>query len=150
MSSTSGELNALAATTTVDFYKRTIKVGASDNHYLIASKLITVMWGCLAILFALFSTLLDNLIQAVNILGSIFYGPILGIFVVAFAFKYIRSNAVFIAVFVAEALVVFLYILTEQGLLELAYLWLNPIGCLLVVGVAFIIQLVINNMLKTK
>ena len=140
MSSTSSELNALASTTTVDFYRRTIKVGASERHYLIASKLITVFWGCLAILFALFSTLLDNLIQAVNILGSIFYGPILGIFLVAFAFKYVRSNAVFIAVFIAEACVVFIYLLSEQGILKLAYLWLNPIGCLLVVVIAFILQ----------
>jgi len=150
MSSTSSELNALASTTTVDFYKRSIKVGASERHYLIASKLITVFWGCLAILFALFSTLLDNLIQAVNILGSIFYGPILGIFVVAFAFKYIRSNAVFIAVFVAEALVVFIYLLTEQGVFELAYLWLNPIGCLLVVIISFILQYSEDKLLKTR
>ena len=150
MSSTSSELNALASTTTVDFYRRTIKVRASERHYLIASKLITVFWGCLAILFALFSTLLDNLIQAVNILGSIFYGPILGIFLVAFAFKYIRSNAVFIAVFIAEACVVFIYLLTEQGILKLAYLWLNPIGCLLVVIVAFILQFTEDKLLKTR
>jgi len=150
MSSTSSELNALASTTTVDFYRRSIKVGASERHYLIASKLITVFWGCLAILFALFSTLLDNLIQAVNILGSIFYGPILGIFVVAFAFKYIRSNAVFIAVFVAEACVVFIYLLTEQGILKLAYLWLNPIGCLLVVIIAFILQFSEDKLLKNR
>jgi Na+/proline symporter len=150
MSSTSSELNALASTTTVDFYRRTIKVGASERHYLIASKLITVFWGCLAILFALFSTLLDNLIQAVNILGSLFYGPILGIFLVAFAFKYVRSNAVFIAVFIAEACVVFIYLLTEQGVLKLAYLWLNPIGCLLVVLIAFILQFSEDKLLKTR
>ncbi len=150
MSSTSSELNALASTTTVDFYKRSIRRDASERHYLLASKAFTVMWGLLAILFAIFSTLLDNLIQAVNILGSIFYGPILGIFLVAFAIKYVKSNAVFVAVFIAEALVVAIYWLSEQGVVDIAYLWLNPIGCILVVIVALILQFLINRSQAVK
>lgn len=145
MSSTSSELNALASTTTVDFYKRSIKPDGTERHYLIASKLFTVFWGMMAILFAMFSTLLDNLIQAVNILGSIFYGPILGIFLVAFAIKYIKSNAVFIAVFIAEAFVVWIYWMTNQGILEIAYLWLNPIGCIMVVLISLVIQYALNR-----
>jgi Na+/proline symporter len=148
MSSTSSELNALASTTTVDFYKRAFKSEASDKHYLLASKGFTVMWGILAILFALFSDLLDNLIEAVNILGSIFYGPILGIFVVAFAVKFVKSNAVFIAVFVAEALVVLIYVLSLQEVIQISYLWLNPIGCLLVVFIAVLLQTLFNNTQK--
>ncbi len=140
MSSTSGELNALASTTTMDFYKRNFKAQASERHYLWASKGFTVMWGLLAIMFALFSSLFENLIEAVNILGSIFYGPILGIFVLAFAFKSIRGAAAFISVIIAEATVITIYFMAEAGLLELTYLWLNPIGCLMVVMMAFIIQ----------
>ena len=145
MSSTSSELNALASTTVVDFYKRLYKKEGSDKHYVLASKLITVGWGILAILFAVFASLLDNLIQAVNILGSIFYGPILGIFFVAFAFKYVKSTAVFISVFIAEAMVVIIYLMTLKDIVNIAYLWLNPIGCLLVVIVAFLIQWLINS-----
>jgi len=145
MSSTSSELNALASTTTIDFYKRAIKPDASDAHYLLASKGFTVLWGMLAIMFALYSDLLDNLIEAVNILGSIFYGPILGIFVVAFAIKFVKSNAVFIAVFVAEAIVVLIYLLTLNEVVNISYLWLNPIGCFLVVIVAIILQTIFNS-----
>ena len=150
MSSTSSELNALASTTTVDFYKRSFKKEGSERHYLVASKVFTVMWGILAILFALFSNLLDNLIQAVNILGSIFYGPILGIFLVAFAVKYVKSQAVFIAVFIAEALVVLIYWMTETGVVDIAYLWLNPIGCFLVLFIALLLQFIINNSQRSQ
>ncbi len=150
MSSTSSELNALASTTIIDYYKRCFKKQASEKHYLIASKLFTVMWGVLAILFALFSTLLDNLIQAVNILGSIFYGIILGIFVVAFVFKYVRGNAIFIATLIGEGIVLWIRLLTEKGVFELSYLWLNPIGCILVVGLALAIQLISNQLLLHK
>ena len=150
MSSTASELNALASTTVIDFYKRSINTMGSEKHYLVASKLFTVGWGILAILFAIFSSLLDNLIEAVNILGSVFYGPILGIFVVAFAFKYVKANAVFVAVFVAEAMVVTVYLLSEQGHVDIAYLWLNPIGCLMVVAVSFILQLIFNMKASTE
>src|SRR5690606_35543139 len=88
MSSTSGELNALGSTSSVDFYKRVIQPGKSEKHYLVASKWLTALWGVIALGFALTADLFENLIEAVNILGSICYGPILGIFVVAFFFKF--------------------------------------------------------------
>ena len=135
MSSTAGELNALASTTTVDIYKRSVKKSATDIHYLKSSKLFTFLWGTLAIAFATFATLLDNLIEAVNILGSIFYGTILGIFLVAFYFKKVKGNAVFYAALIAEAIVIAVYLTTK-----LAFLWLNPLGCGIVIGLALILQ----------
>ena len=107
--------------------------------------MFTVMWGIMAIMFALFSTLLDNLIQAVNILGSIFYGIILGIFVVAFLFKFVKGNAVFVATLIGEAIVLWIRYLSTEGIVEIEYLWLNPIGCLLVVGLAVLIQFASNG-----
>jgi len=138
MSSTSSELNALASTTVIDMYKRSIRPDASDKHYLQASKLFTVGWGLFAILFATLASRLDNLIQAVNILGSLFYGTILGIFVVGFYLKSIKANAVFWAAVVAEALVILTYTTTEIG-----FLWLNPIGCLLVIGFGYLFQVIL-------
>ncbi len=135
MSSTSSELNALASTTTVDFYKRNIVKNGSDKKYLIASKLFTLMWGLIAITFATFASMLENLIQAVNLLGSLFYGTILGIFLVAFYVKYVRGTAVFIAAIFAEIFVLFCYYFTN-----IAYLHFNIIGCLLVVIVGVIVE----------
>lgn len=135
MSSTSSELNALASTATIDIYKRSVKKEGTDKHYLWVSKLLTVVWGILAITFATLASLVDNLIEAVNILGSIFYGTILGIFLVAFYFKYIKSRAVFIAAIIAEAIVIICYFYTDIG-----YLWFNVIGCALVIALGFIIQ----------
>ena len=142
MSSTSSELSALGSTTTIDFYKRMVNPGGSDKQNLFMSRLFTVFWGILALLFAIFASQLDNLIQAVNILGSVFYGPILGIFIVAFAVKFVKGNAVFIATMASEVFIIFLYFMTRNGSLELGYLWLNPIGALLVVFLAMILQLV--------
>src|SRR5690606_13859936 len=105
MSSTASELNALASTTTVDIYKRSIKPEATEGHYLRSSKLFTLIWGLFAIGFASFGTLFENLIQFVNIVGSIFYGTILGIFLVAFYIRYIKAEAVFWAALCAETLV---------------------------------------------
>src|SRR5690625_7430021 len=93
MSSTASELNALGTTTTIDLYKRNIQ-GKSEGHYLKMSKVFTFMWGVLAILFASVANLFDNLIQLVNIIGSIFYGNVLGIFLLAFFFKYIRGHEI--------------------------------------------------------
>src|SRR5690606_13788136 len=135
MSSTSSELNALSSTTTIDLYKRSIKKEGSDRHYLMASKLFTVLWGLLAIMFATLASLVDNLIEAVNILGSVFYGTILGIFLVAFYFKYIKSRAVFIAAIIAELTVIYCYFYTPIG-----YLWFNVIGCFLVIVLGFLFQ----------
>jgi len=145
MSSTSSELSALGSTTTIDFYKRMVNQGGTDKQNLFMSRLFTVFWGILALLFAIFASQLDNLIQAVNILGSVFYGPILGIFIVAFAVKYVKGNAVFIAAIISEVFIIFLYFMTRDGSFELGYLWFNPIGALLVVFIAMILQLFMPN-----
>jgi len=190
MSSTSSELNALATTTMVDIYRRSLFKHQSDKHYFLASKWLTVFWGCLALLFAATASLFDNLIEAVNIVGSLFYGTILGIFLVAFffneknnkarflgiftgaalgtiivalftgqlnlyeitlgapiggvvgyftiqnTFRHITGSTVFIAAFIAEALVIVIFVLDIT-----AYLWLNLIGCLLVIFFSWLIQL---------
>lgn len=139
MSSTASELNALGTTTTIDLYKRNIQ-GKSEGHYLKMSKVFTFMWGVLAILFASVANLFDNLIQLVNIIGSIFYGNVLGIFLLAFFFKYIRGHAVFIAAIITQIIVVWVWWLDK-----IPYLWLNLLGCLLVIFLANIIQIFIKN-----
>ena len=133
MSSTSSELNALASTTTVDLYRRCFNKDGSDEEYVRYSKIFTLIWGILAILFAMSANLFENLIQAVNILGSLFYGTILGVFLVAFYLKKIGSNAVFYAVILSEAIVIALHIANERGIVEIGYLWYNVVGCLLVI-----------------
>lgn len=139
MSSSASELNALASTTTIDIYKRSVRKSGSDRHYLLASKLFTFLWGVIAMLFATFASLADNLIEFVNIIGSIFYGTILGIFLVAFYIKYVRSHAVFIAAVIAEGMVIYLFFTSSIG-----FLWFNVIGCLLVVVFSLGIQKVLN------
>lgn len=129
MSSTSSELNALASTTSVDFYRRLIKKDASEHHYLNVSKLLTFAWGVLAICFAILADNSENLLEAVNIIGSLFYGTILGIFLVAFFLKWVRGNAVFLAAIVAQIGVIVFHFLTEAGYFSLGYLWYNVIGC---------------------
>jgi Na+/proline symporter len=131
MSATASALNALGATTVVDFYKRSFRPVASDRHYLLMAKLFTVFWGVLAMLFAAFASLLDNLIQAVNILGSIFYGPTLGVFLVGFFLPRVRGTAVFLALIVAQLLVIATFALTKIG-----FLWYNVIGCAAVLVLA--------------
>lgn len=150
MSSTSSELSALATTTVVDIYRRSLVQGQSDRHYLLASKGFTIFWGFIALTFALTADLFDNLIQAVNIIGSLFYGTILGVFVVAFFMKWIRGRAVFFAALIAEALVLGIYWLNSGEhwfliggkwyLFKIAYLWLNLIGCVLVMFFAALLQ----------
>ena len=141
MSSTSGEISALASTTAVDFYKRFFKAEASGEHYLMASKAITLLWGGLAILFAFIAKSSENLIEAVNIVGSIFYGTILGIFLVAFFFKYIKGTAVFYAALLAQGVVITFHFLTVAGVLTFSYLMYNVVGCLLTILFGFMIQL---------
>ncbi len=136
MSSTSSELNALATTSMIDFYRRLYRKDEEDKHYLKVSKLLTVFWGLLALAFAAFASLFDNLIQAVNIIGSLFYGSILGIFVVAFFLKKIGGTQVFIAAVIAELLVLSIFAGVHLEVFNIAYLWLNAIGCLLVVFIA--------------
>jgi Na+/proline symporter len=129
MSSTASELTALGQCTLVDFYKRSWRPGQPDAHYLRAAKLFTGGWGVLAIAFALGASLVDNLIQAVNILGSLFYGTILGIFLVAFFLPRAPATRVFVAALVSEALVLVVWRATSIG-----FLWFNVIGCAAVVG----------------
>ncbi len=145
MSSTASALNALASTTCVDIYKRSINPHASERHYLKASRVLTVVWGLLTILFALFASLVDNLIQAVNILGSLFYGTILGIFLCAFYFKYIKSNAVFIAALIAQISIFLLYFYSD-----IAFLWYNLIGPIIVIVAGYIVQLFLSGKEQTE
>ena len=135
MSSSSAELNALASVTVVDIYKRLGRRNASERHYLIVSKLATVFWGLYAISFAQFANHLGSLIEAVNIMGSLFYGTILGIFLIAFYFKNIGGHATFIAAIIAELAVLACYFFTE-----IPYLWFNVIGCLILVSLAHIMN----------
>jgi len=140
MSSVASELNALASCTTVDFYKRTLGDKRTDQHYLYSAKAFTLMWGCIALTFAAFASLFENLIEFVNIVGSLFYGTILGIFVVAFFYKKVKSNAVFIGALIGEATVLTIFALDYFEVIELAYLWLNLIGCVVVILVSWLIQ----------
>lgn len=140
MSSTSAELNALATTSVIDIYKRTIRPDESASHYVNASMVATLLWGILAILFATFGTLFENLIQLVNIIGSIFYGTILGVFLVAFYIRRIGANAVFYAALIAEAIVLIMYFTMDIG-----FLWFNVIGCAGVVIVGLLIQMILDR-----
>lgn len=135
MSSTSSELNALASTFVVDIYKRSLHNEGDSTHYLNASRWATIGWGVFAIGIAMFAGKLGSLIEAVNILGSIFYGTILGIFLTGFYLKHVKGNAVFIAAVIAECVVIVCYNFTE-----ISFLWYNVIGCLLVMILAMLIQ----------
>jgi SSS family solute:Na+ symporter len=135
MGSTASGLNSLASTTVVDFYKRIFKKEESDAAYVFASRLSTVAWGIFCIIVAIYASKLGNLIEAVNILGSLFYGTILGIFLVAFYMKSVSGKAVFIAAIITEIVIVISW-LTDLT----AFLWLNVIGCLLLMGFSFILQ----------
>ena len=128
MSSTASELNALSTTTVIDIYKRNHNIKKSERHYLKASKCFTVMWGLIAIIFASFGSLFENLIELVNLIGSIFYGTILGIFIVAFFFKQVKGNHVFYAACISQILIFIIYASSEIG-----YLWLNFIGAIITI-----------------
>lgn len=135
MGSTASALNSLASTTSVDIYKRLINKSGTDLRYLNISKISTFFWGILSIAMALYASKLGNLLEAVNILGSLFYGTILGIFLVAFYVKKVSGNAVFIAAIVSEVVVFAAYYFDVM-----AYLWLNLLGCVLVIGFGLIFQ----------
>jgi len=140
MSSTASELNALASTTAMDLYKRNVTVEKSDQHFVNASKWFTLAWGVMAILVACFASLFDNLIQLVNIIGSIFYGNVLGIFLLAFFVKYVKSNAVFLAAIITQAIVIVGWYFDWMP-----YLWLNLFGCGLVMGIAILLQALLSK-----
>ena len=153
MSSTSSELNSLATTTVIDIYKRSFVKEQTDQHYLFVSKAFTLLWGGIAVLFAFSARLFENLIQAVNIVGSLFYGTILGIFLVGFFLKSVKGNAVFWSAILTELMILVIFYLNETGthislggrgiVVSIGYLWLNLIGCTLVM----IISLILNKIL---
>ncbi|SEF81992.1 transporter, SSS family [Halpernia humi] len=140
MSSTSSELNALATTTVVDIYKRNFVPNISDKKYLYASRLFTLMWGMIAVFFAVNASLFENLIQAVNIIGSLFYGTILGVFAIAFLLPKIGGKATMWSILIVEPIIILLYFLNVTEVIKLEFLWLNPIGCLLMIGVAGVLE----------
>lgn len=140
MSSTASELNALSSTTSIDLYKRSQKTERSDEHYVKASKWFTLLWGAIAIAFASVASLFDNLIQLVNIIGSIFYGNVLGIFLLAFFIKIVNSNSVFIAAIITQIIIIVIYKMDV-----LPYLWLNLVGCFLVIALALLLELFIKT-----
>jgi len=128
MSSTSGEINSLAAVTVIDIYRRYIHSSGSDHHYLTASRIATVFWGLVAVGFAQYGSTLGALIQAVNIIGSLFYGGLLGAFVLAFFFKGVGGNGAFCGVIAGEAA-----IFATSAFTHISFLWFNVIGCAVVV-----------------
>lgn len=141
MSSTASELNALGSTTTIDLYKRNASL-KTEEHMVKASKWFTFAWGIIAIGIACIANLAENLIQLVNIIGSIFYGNVLGIFLLAFFFKYIKGNAVFIAALITQVVIIGLFLLNKYEYINLPFLWLNFVGCVIVIFTAFIIQII--------
>lgn len=136
MSSMAGELSALSSTTASDIYRRSINRSASPEHYLKASRGFTIMWAVLAMVFAMLASFAENLIQFVNIVGSLFYGTILGIFLTAFYVKRVQGTAVFWAAILAELIVLYCYFFTD-----LAFLLYNIIGCAVVIVAALVFQL---------
>ncbi len=139
MSSTASELNALASTTAIDLYKRNVSP-KSDIHYVRASKWFTLLWGVIAISLACVANLFDNLIQLVNIIGSIFYGNVLGVFLLAFFIKYVKSKAVFWAAIITQIIIIYIWYIDLMP-----YLWLNLVGCAIVMGIAIVLQAILPN-----
>ena len=134
MSSTASELNALAATSTIDLYKRNYK-NKTETTYLKVSKMFTLIWGLIAIIFACFGNLFENLIQLINIIGSIFYGTILGIFLIGIFNAHVKGKAVFWAAIISEVFVIILFSIDKIG-----FLWLNLIGALATVFLSLFLQ----------
>lgn len=143
MSSMAGELSALSSTTASDIYRRSINKNASPEHYLKASRGFTIMWALLAMVFAMLASFAENLIQFVNIVGSLFYGTILGIFLTAFYVKRVQGTAVFWAALLAEGVVLYCYFFTD-----LAFLLYNIVGCVIVVGGGLILQMILKTQTK--
>ncbi|PTX62190.1 SSS family transporter [Kordia periserrulae] len=146
MSSTASEINALATITSIDLYKRnrkgvpSVDPNADDEHYVKATKWFTLGWGILAIIIACFASLAENLIQLVNIIGSIFYGNVLGIFLLAFFFKKVKGNAVFMAALITQIIVIGIWYIEIMP-----FLWLNLVGCVIVILLATILQMTAEN-----
>lgn len=146
LQSKAAELNALGSTTTVDFYRHLLKREASDAHYVAASRWFTFFWGLVALAFALFANLEENLIQAVNIVGSVFYGVLLALFLVAFFLKRVGGTAIFWAALTTQVLILISYSLRHQiPKLDFSYLWYNFIGCTVCVLLSLILQAALGS-----
>jgi len=149
MSSSASGLTALASTTAIDIYKRNIKKEKSEKHFVNATKYFTLLWGVIAIAFACVGTLFENLIQLVNIVGSIFYGTVLGVFLVGFYIKFVKANAIFYSAVISQITIFFIYYYTihiyPTGQEKLGYLWLNFIGASLTVILSILYQFVIKG-----
>ncbi|WP_395044392.1 sodium:solute symporter [Flavobacterium sp.] len=143
MSSSASGLTALASTTAIDIYRRNLKTPKSDKHFVTATRYFTLLWGIIAILFACVGTLFENLIQLVNIVGSIFYGTVLGIFLVGFYIKYVKATSIFWCALVSQSLIIYIYILDV-----VSFLWLNFIGALLTVSLSIMAQIILNQKKK--
>ena len=146
MSSTASGLNALASTTAIDIYKRNLKEEKSEKHYLNATKFFTLFWGIVAILFACVGTLFENLIQLVNIIGSIFYGTVLGIFLVGFYLRRVQAKPMFYSAIISQITIFIIYYfmiaIYPSGQEKLGYLWLNFIGAMLTILLSLFLQIV--------
>ena len=152
MSSSASGLTALASTTAIDIYKRNLKAEKSEKHYVNATKYFTLLWGVIAIGFACIGTLFENLIQLVNIVGSIFYGTVLGVFLVGFYIKFVKANAIFYSAIVSQAAIFLIYYYTihiyPTGQKKLGYLWLNFIGASLTVILSISVQFLLKDKQK--
>ena len=138
-STTASEISALTATSVSDIYRRMFVPGRDDHHYFRVSKIATVIWGGIITIFAIYFELFDNLIQAVNMIGSLFYGTILGIFFTAFFLKKVGGQAVFWAAVVTQSVIAYLFF----GVSKDPFLWYNPLGCGLVMGLSLIFERVL-------
>ena len=139
MSSTSSEINALATTTSIDILKRNFSY-VNDDNIVFFTKLMTLFWGLCAIAIACVAYLADNLIQLVNIIGSIFYGNVLGIFLIAFFLKVLKSNAVFIGAIITQIIIIMAWFYDWMP-----FLWLNVFGCVMVILISFLIHLILKG-----
>ena len=152
MSSSASGLTALASTTAIDIYKRNIKSEKSEKHFVNATKSFTLLWGVIAIGFACIGTLFENLIQLVNIVGSIFYGTVLGVFLVGFYIKFVKANAIFYSAVISQTTIFVIYYYTihiyPTGQEKLGYLWLNFIGASLTVILSILTQFVLKDKQK--
>lgn len=145
MSSSASGLTALASTTAIDIYKRNLKTEKSEKHYVNAAKYFTLLWGIIAILFASVGTLFENLIQLVNIVGSIFYGTVLGIFLVGFYIKYVKARAIFWSAVISQLTIFYIYYLDI-----VSFLWLNFIGAMLTIILALLVQFLFKEKETTE
>jgi SSS family transporter len=152
MSSSASGLTALASTTSIDIYKRNLKSEKSPKHYVNATQYFTVLWGIIAIIFACISALFENLIQLVNIIGSVFYGTVLGIFLVGFYIKYVKANSMFWSALITQTFIIILYYfaihIQPEGQEKLGFLWLNFIGAAITIILAILFQTGLNFKIK--